>query len=164
MMPRFAVGSSCFARRRFSTASLPGTCGHWEMSFQSPYMPRSPSRLQNGASYTSIHIFPVTQQLGQYIRREASKVVGSHSSIPIRDASFLAAGSYSSAVAVLSSGMITRSLGAYPACFRVLYTTAAHPSPLTRFRISSVCPAGMLSRSSVTRSRPSTRPALRRSS
>ena len=26
----------------------PGTCGHCEMSVQSPYMPRSPSRLQKG--------------------------------------------------------------------------------------------------------------------
>ena len=97
---------------------------------------------------------PSLQQLGQYMSRQASKVVGSQNSIPIRAAAFRAAGSYSSAEAVRSSGRITRSLGAYPACFRVLYTATAHPSPDTRFRMPSVCPAGMLSRSSVRRSLP----------
>ena len=106
---------------------------------------------------------PSLQTLGQYIRRQGSNVVGSQYSIPIRDAAFLAAGSYSSAVAVLSSGRMTRSLGAYPTCFRVLYTTAAQPRPDTRFRISPACPAGMLSRSSVRRSLPWTYTLLRRS-
>ena len=120
-----------------------------------------PSRLQNGLSYTSYRYSPSAQQLGQYISLVGSNVVGSQNSIPMSDASFRAAGSYWSAVAVSSRGMIILSLGAYPACFLVLYTTAAHPSPLTRFKMSSDCPAGMLSRSRVTRSRPSTHPDLR---
>ena len=90
------------------------------MSVQSPYMPRSPSRLQKGRSYASQTYSLSLQQLGQYISLATSNVVGSQNSIPIRPASFLAAGSYSSAVAVLSRGTMTRSLGAYPACFRVL--------------------------------------------
>ena len=42
--------------------------------------------------------------------------------MPMYSASFLAIGSYSSAVHVLDSGISTRSLGAASLCFRVEYT------------------------------------------
>ena len=71
--------------------------------------------------------------------------------IPIRDAIFLAIGSYSSGTSSRSVGNITRSLGAAPSCFLVLYTTNAHSKPFTRFNTSSVLPAGMLSISRVIR-------------
>ena len=67
MIPRFAVGSSCLASLRRSIASAPGTWGHWVTSFQSPYIPSSPSRLQNGLSYTWYTYWLSLQQLGQYM-------------------------------------------------------------------------------------------------
>ena len=62
---------------------------------------------------------PSALQLGQYISRDASKVVASASSIPTISASFRAMGSYSSAVQVRSKGTSTRSRGAAGQCFLV---------------------------------------------
>ena len=112
IMPLFAVGSSCFASWRFWIASLPGATGHCETSVQSPYSPRIPSRLQNGASYTWYTYSPSQEQLGQYISRVFSNVVGSHSSIPIMAASFLATGSYLSLIHICSAPSAAQIFGA----------------------------------------------------
>ena len=86
--------------------------GQVETSLQSAYKAKIPSAQVKGLSPTIYTYSPSEQQLGQYIKRQASKVDGSANSIPIYSASFRAIGSYSSAVTVRSSGSITRSLGA----------------------------------------------------
>ena len=59
------------------------------------------------------------QQLGQYISRVASNVVGSANSMPMQTAIYRASGSYSSAVTVRSRGSRIRSRGLAGECLRV---------------------------------------------
>ena len=120
MRPSFLVGSDCRARSTFALGAAPGTCGHAVISRQSSYWARIPSALANGLSSNWNTYSLSLLQPGQYISREASKVVGSQYSMPITAANFRATGSYSSGVTVLSSGMIIRNLGRYGACERVL--------------------------------------------
>lgn len=62
------------------------------------------------------------------------------------------------------SGTITRSLGEYPSMFPGTVNSRAHPRPPTQARgTPSACPAGILSRSRVKRSRPSAHSGFRRS-
>ena len=62
---------------------------------------------------------PSAHTLGQYMSRDASKVEGSASSMPIISAMRRAQGSYSSAVQVRSRGSSTRRRGASGRCLRV---------------------------------------------
>ena len=66
---------------------------------------------QNALSYISHTYWLSLEQLGQYIRRDASNVVGSQYTSPIISASLRAIGSYSSAVTVWSRGIMTLNLG-----------------------------------------------------
>ena len=102
--------------------AAPGTSGHSATLRQSRYSPSIPARDRKGLSSYRKTNSPSAEQLGQYIRRTDSKVVGSNICMPRKDASFRAMGSYSSAVHGSSNGATIRSLGAAPSCFLVLYT------------------------------------------
>ena len=93
------------------------------MSCQSPYcafIASSKPSVESIGLSAKMNTYSASEQtLGQYIRRDASNVVGSANSIPINAAIYRAVGSYSSALAVLSYGNSILKRGAAGECLRV---------------------------------------------
>src|SRR5574344_605376 len=149
-MPDFSVGSACLPPLGSLGAVSPA---HSCTSRQSVYIASIASTSSIGLSAKVYTYVLSAEQLGQYISRDASNVVGSQHSIPICSASLRVSGSYSSAVQSRHSGMTTRSLGAASECLRVLYTQYPQPRPSTRRSMTPLPSAGIWSRSSVARLR-----------
>ena len=159
-VPLLSVGSPCFFAERSLSFASPGTCGHSDTSCQFEYAASIPSADRNGlSSYVKMYS-PSIQQLGQYISLSVWNVVGSNQCISgcIIWASFLAMGSYSSGVIVLSVTTSIRRRGAAGECFLVEYIMYPIPRLETLCIILSVLSGGQLSRSSVMMSLPVTHP------
>ena len=135
--PCFPSGSPCFTAILVNVR-CPGKAGQRFISRQSAYCARIPSAETNGLSPIAKTYSLSEQQLGQYISRLGSKVVGSANSNPTHSAILRAMGSYSSAVTVLSRGSSIRRRGAAGWCLRVLYTQYPHPKASTRRNTSSL--------------------------
>ena len=75
--PAFSSGSCWVFARRSRAFSAPGGCGQLPTSRQSAYWASTPSAARKGLSAQSQMYSASAEQEGQYISRDASKVVGS---------------------------------------------------------------------------------------